>query len=175
MKSFIRFCVFALSATLVACTSSIDLYRPRQPEFAPRDFFQGKLSAHGILKNRSGEVTRTFNATIDAHWKDNIGTLDERFVFDDGEVQYRTWTLTPQPDSSYRATAGDVVGTGRAETAGNAMHLNYVLHVPYKGSAIDLAVDDWMFRVDANTVINQSVLSKWGIEVGSIQLAIVRH
>lgn len=90
-------------------------------------------------------------------------------------MQYRTWTLSPREDGRYNATAGDVVGTGIAATAGNAMHLNYVLRIPYKGKQLDLSVDDWMYRVDETTVMNESVLSKWGFRVGSIQLAIIRH
>lgn len=169
--STILYCVFLVSA----CSQSITLYKDRQPEFIAEEYFNGNLTAHGVLKNRSGEVTRTFNATIKAFWKDGTGTLEERFVFDDGEVQYRTWTLKPIDKNSYRATAGDVVGEGDAETAGNAMHLNYVLRIPYKGRQLDLSVDDWMYRVDENTVINESVLRKWGFRVGTIQLAIIKH
>jgi len=160
----------------ISCShQNLHTYKDRQPAFVAEEFFDGHLTAHGILKNRSGEVTRTFYATIDASWKDRVGTLAERFVFDDGEVQYRTWTLTPQADGRYTATAGDVVGTGIAATAGNAMHLNYVLRIPYKGRQLDLSVDDWMYRIDAQTVINESILSKWGFRVGSIQLAIIKH
>jgi hypothetical protein len=32
-----------------------------------------------------------------------------------------------------------------------------------------------MFRVSDNVVINQSILSKWGIRVGTIELAIIRQ
>lgn len=175
-KPFYR-CLFLMCVllTLSCSQQNLNLYQNREPAFIAEDFFQGHLTAHGILKNRSGEVTRTFYATIEASWKDKVGTLAERFVFDDGEVQYRTWTLTPQANGSYAATAGDVLGTGIAATAGNAMHLNYVLSIPYKGKPLALSVDDWMYRVDAQTVINESTLSKWGFRVGSIQLAIIKH
>jgi len=171
--SLLMACLLLLN---ISCSNqNLQAYKDRQPDFIAEEFFTGHLTAHGILKNRGGEVTRTFHATIDASWKDRVGTLAERFVFNDGEVQYRTWILTPQADGRYTATAGDVVGTGMAATAGNAMNLNYVLRIPYKGRQLDLSVDDWMYRVDTNTVINESVLSKWGFRVGSIQLAIVKH
>lgn len=166
---------FSLLASTSCSQQQLSQYRDRQPAFDPQEFFTGQLTAHGVLKNRGGDVTRTFHATIEATWLDGVGTLAERFVFDDGEVQYRTWILRAQADGSYTATAGDVVGTGMAAVAGNAMNLNYVLRISYKGKPLDLTVDDWMYRTDANTVINESVLSKWGIRVGSIQLAIVRR
>lgn len=161
--------------TLSGCAGpTVEQYQGNQPSFAPEQFLQGALTAHGVLKNRSGEVTRYFNATIDASWQDGIGTLEERFVFDDGEVQYRTWTLTPTSGTTFNATAGDVVGTGTGATAGNALNLKYVLEIDYNDKKLKLNVDDWMWRVDEHTVINQSTLSKWGFTVGTIQLVISR-
>lgn len=150
-------------------------YAGRTPVFDPQVFFNGDLTAHGVLKNRSGEVTRHFNATIKAYWRNGSGTLEERFVFDDGEVQYRTWQLRPTASGEYVATAEDVIGAGVASVAGNAMRLQYTLRINYKGDPLDLAVDDWMYLVDDNTVINESALRKFGFRVGTIQLAIVRQ
>jgi hypothetical protein len=152
----------------------VEQYRNNQPAFNVETFFNGPLTAHGVLKDRSGNVTRHFNATINAYWENGVGTLEERFEFNDGEIQFRNWTLTPQKSGGYIATAGDVLGKGQAETAGNAFHLDYTLQINYQGKPLALDVDDWMFRVNDTVVINQSTLSKWGFRVGSIQLAIIK-
>jgi hypothetical protein len=158
------------------CTGpDIQQYTNMQPTFDAETFFNGPLTAHGVLKDRSGQVTRHFNATINAHWKDGVGTLEERFEFNDGEIQFRNWRLTPRNGGGYIATAGDVLGEGQAETAGNVFHLEYTLEILYQGKPLALAVDDWMFRVSDKVVINQSTLSKWGFRVGSIELAIIRQ
>ena len=120
-------------------------------------------------------MTRYFTATIKAYWKNGIGTLDEKFIFNDGEIQYRTWTLTPNAQSSFNATAGDVIGTGDGKFSGNAVNLHYVLAVKYNDSTINLGVNDWMWLVDEKTVLNESTLTKFGFKVGSIQLAIVKN
>lgn len=173
MKKALLLCCALL---LGACTGTdVQQYRPLQPAFAPEQFFNGQLTAHGVLKNRSGDVTRTFNATINAYWRDGVGTLEERFEFNDGEIQYRTWILRPQGDGRYLATAGDVLGNGEAVTAGNAFHLDYTLQIQYNGKPLALAVDDWMFRVNEQVVINRSTLSKWGFNVGSIELTILKR
>jgi hypothetical protein len=164
----------SLAIMLSSCTTTtIDDYAENKPRLDPQMFFNGRLTAHGILKNRSGKVTRYFNASINAYWKNNVGTLEEKFIFDDGEIQYRNWTLTPTAEG-YAATAGDVVGIGSAKTSGNAMQLNYALNISYQGSPLQLRVDDWMWQVDERTIINESTLRKWGIKVGSIQLVIVK-
>jgi len=155
-------------------TTSIDAYASNQPPLNPQQFLNGDLTAHGVVKDRGGKVTRYFNATIKAYWNNGVGTLEEKFVFDDGEVQFRNWTLTPT-DKGYAATAGDVIGTGIAQVRGNSMNLNYVLEVKYKDSPLQLQVDDWMWQVDNKTLLNESTLRKWGFKVGSIQLVIIKN
>jgi hypothetical protein len=83
--------------------------------------------------------------------------------------------LTPRPDGSYAATAGDVVGLGSAKVAGNAMFLDYVLRVPYNDDSIDLAIDDRMYLVTPELLINESVMRKFGFRVGEILLSIERR
>ncbi len=161
---------------LTACsTTSLDEYASNKPLLSPEQFFNGKLTAQGVVKNRSGTVTRYFTAQIHAYWREangvRTGTLEEVFKFNDGEIQHRTWTLTPST-KGYTATAGDVIGAGTAQTSGNAMQLDYRLQIDYKGSPLVLQVEDWMWLVDDNTLLNESTLRKWGIKVGSVQLVI---
>ena len=164
--------------TSACSTISVTDYADNLPQFSPEKFFDGPLTAHGIVKNRSGKVIRYFNADISASWKNGVGVLEEKFLFNDGEVQYRTWMLTPaKQDSSdlvsrYTATAGDVIGTGHGQVAGNAFNLHYVLAVKRDSGKINVDVNDWMWLVDENTILNESTLTKFGLKVGSIQVTI---
>lgn len=174
-QSINRWVFAGLLAGLGGCTHpDLKSYSTNKPNFIPEQFFEGQLTAHGVLKNRSGQVTRYFTADIDASWDKGVGTLAERFEFNDGEIQFRTWILKPQSEGQYVATAGDVVGEGLALTSGNAMKLEYVLRINYRGKPMNLEVEDWMWQVDEQTVINHSILRKWGFRVGSIQLAIIK-
>lgn len=175
LKRLHKLFILSLLAGLGACSSpDVKQYASNLPALEPEQFFNGKLSAHGVLKNRSGEVTRYFTASIDASWDQGVGTLVERFEFNDGEIQFRTWTLAPNATGQFVATAGDVVGEGRAQVSGNTMKLDYILQIDYRGRPLKLAVEDWMWLVDDHTIINQSTLRKWGIRVGSIQLVIIK-
>ena len=78
---------------LLSGCSSVDInqYKENKPILVLDQFFNGELTAHGILKNRSGEVTRYFNVTMTGSWDDNgVGTLAEKFIFDDDSIQFRT-------------------------------------------------------------------------------------
>ena len=148
----------------------VSQYADQAPRFVPEEFFDGALSAHGVVKNRAGRVFRRFNATVNAHWCDGIGTLDEHFQFADGETTHRVWTLTPTAENRYRGTAADIVGEGNLQVAGNSMFLDYILRVPYRKGSIDLRLDDRMYLVSPDTLINESRMQKWGFTVGQIIL-----
>ncbi|MDC1287482.1 DUF3833 domain-containing protein [Gammaproteobacteria bacterium] len=164
-----------LASALVGCGSvQVGQYAEETPRFIPETFFSGSLVATGVVKNRSGKVIRRFSADIDASWDAGVGTLDEDFTFDNGDRDRRIWRLEPTGEGLYRATAGDVVGDGKAAVSGNAMFLDYVLRVPYGDGTIDLAIDDRMYLVTPDRLINESVMRKFGVRVGEILLVIER-
>lgn len=158
---------------LVSCSSvSINDYAENKPVMVLEKFFDGRLNAHGIVKNRSGKVIRYFNASIIASWKEGVGTLDETFKFDDGEEQTRVWTLVKDGPGRYTASANDVIGSSILKVAGNSIFLDYVLRIPYDGDTLDVVVEDKMYLVSERMLINESIMKKWGFEVGKITLAI---
>lgn len=177
-RSLNRVCVVAMLLIISGCSGSgIEYYADNKPEFVAEDFFDGSLTAHGIVKNRSGDVIRTFNASLEGSWKNGEGLLEERFVFDDGEVQYRNWKLSPTGSSSgnhFIGRAEDVIGNADVRTSGNAMFIRYTLLIPYDGDSIEVQVDDRMYLVSDKVLINESKLTKWGFDVGEVVLTIIK-
>lgn len=170
--------VTLFTATVLAgCAGpGLEDYSGMEPKLTPQEFFSGELSARGVVKNRAGEVIRTFDADIAASWdKQGVGTLDEVFRFDDGEVQTRKWTLTPNDDGSLHADAGDVVEPGTMRWQGNAINMKYLLRVAYGDGTIDVRMDDWMYLITPDTLINETTMTKWGFEVGEIVLVIQKQ
>jgi hypothetical protein len=167
-----------ISMLMLAGCSSVDIqqYQNNKPALTLTDFFNGPLTAHGILKNRSGEVTRYFNVTMTGSWDDQgVGTLDEDFIFNDGEQQKRIWTFTPDGKGGYLASANDVEIPVEVSTAGNAFFMEYVLRIQYKGEPLDITIDDKMYLVSDKVLINESVMKKFGLEVGYITLTIIKQ
>lgn len=172
---------------LTACSSvDINSYQANQPKFVLNEFFNGDLTAHGIVKNRSGEVVRYFNVTMTGTWDENgVGTLAEKFIFNDNSIEFRTWTFTPTENSQasissninqqYSAKANDTLAPSLIEISGNAFFMNYDLLINYQGDDIDVNIDDKMYQVNDNIVINESVMSKYGFEVGYITLTIIKN
>jgi Protein of unknown function (DUF3833) len=163
-------------STMMGCsTVRVTDYADKRPLFDVEEFFRGNLTAHGVVKDSGGRVIRHFNATIVASWDDGVGTLVEDFAFDDGETQRRIWTLTPDGEGHYTGTAGDVVGSAKMQQSGNSLFLDYVLRIPYRGSEVDVRVDDRMYLVSPDILINESDMSKFGWRVGNLVLVIARE
>ena len=177
MRSLAGFSIFLLSLGMLQSCSSIPVseYAGNSPTMVVEEFFNGSLRAHGIVKDRSGKVTRYFNASINADWVDGVGTLDEVFKFDDGEEQTRIWKLVKDGSGSYVGSANDVVGSSTLEVSGNSLFLDYVLRIPYDDGTLDLHIDDRMYLVSDRVLINESVMTKWGVKVGQITLVIEKN
>jgi hypothetical protein len=172
--TFSRLLIVGLGLLFFSSCSSVKVtdYRENKPVMVLETFFNGLLIGQGIIKNRSGQVIRSFSVDIKASWDNGVGTLDENFVFDDGETQQRIWTLVKQVDGSYTGTASDVVGQASIQVSGNSLFLDYVLTIDYDGNDLDLRIDDRMYLLTDRLLLNESTLLKWGFEVGEIILTI---
>lgn len=156
---------------LPGCASSIDAYRNEKPSLELDQFFNGRLVAYGMVQNFSGKVTRRFRADITAQWQEGRGTLDEQFQFNDGEQQSRCWTLVKQ-GNRYRGTAGDIVGEALGMVQGNTLNWRYTLQVPVNGRVWNIDLDDWLYLIDENNLINRTKMKKFGLPVGELTLHI---
>lgn len=156
---------------LTACTTHLSEYKDVKPELDLSEFFNGHLEAYGIVQDYKGKVARRFKADILGQWQGNQGILDELFYFADGEEQHRCWLLD-KAGKQYRGTAGDVIGRAAGEVSGNALNWQYTLTVPVEKKIWNLKINDWMYLVDENNLINRASMYKFGIQVGQITLFI---
>ena len=160
---------------LSGCGASLDDYRGSRPGWDLARFFNGKLVAHGLVTDRSGEVTSRFRVEMQGRWQDGKGELFEQFYFDDGRRQTRTWFLSKGADGHWRGTAADVVGEAVGKTAGFALNWRYQLDLALPdGEVVRVGFDDWMYLLDEDRLINRAEISKFGIHLGEVILYIER-
>ena len=168
--------VFITTILLTGCASmKIEDFNNTKPEFIPQEYFNGKLRAYGIVKDKSGKIIRSFKGEMIGSWdKNGIGTLDEFFVYDDGEEMKRVWTLKPIENKKFIATADDIVGESPMIANGNTVMIDYIMRTPYKSSTIDLSVQDWLHLQDDGVIINHSKMKKFGFVVGELVITIIK-
>lgn len=159
--------------SIFGCSSSSDpkIYTKNSPKFDIKSYLNGPLEAHGILQNRSGEVTKTFTVKMIGSWNGDEGTLKEDFLFSDGKSDQRTWTIKMLDENNFTAKAHDTVGSAKGQQYGNAMKMDYVLTIDVDGKKYDISLVDWIYLVDEKTAINVSKMTKFGFRVGTLTIS----
>ena len=184
MKRFARVhrTVALLAATLwlAACSTPLPAtYRNEMPALDLQSYFNGTLEGHGLFMDRAGEVKRRFVVTIRASWSGDIGTLDEDFIWSDGQREKRIWTLRRTgidgATTRWSGRAADVIGEAKGEVSGNALRWTYRLDLKTEdGSRYEVDFDDWMFLIDDQVLLNRAVMSFYGVRVGEVLISFRR-
>ncbi len=159
---------------------------PAQSEAAPRprellleEYFRGSLYADGMLFDRRGRVRRRFHVDMQGSWDGEWGTLQESFLFDDGERQQRTWRLHRLPPQRglrrYEASADDVVGPATGHAAGAELRWSYVLELALGARRVRVRMDDRMYLLDGDRLLNRTEMRKFGVRVASLLIVFGRY
>jgi hypothetical protein len=150
-------------------------YAAEKPPLALERYFDGTVDGWGMVQDRSGRVLRRFYVRIEARWEGDVGTLDESFDWSDGKKERRVWTITRTGAGRYTGRAADVVGEAAGVAAGNALQWRYVLRLPAEQGGWAVSLDDWMYLVDEDTMLNRSAITKFGIRFADITIAFRRR
>lgn len=159
---------------LASCADiPIKNYEQNNPKLDIREFLNGKVKAYGILEDRKGKITRRFTVNMTGTWSGNNGVLEEFFTFDDGEESTRVWTIKFTDKHNFTATAGDVIGIASGSQYGNAMQMKYILDLVVDqetNKKYKVSLDDWMFLIDKDILVNKSKIKKFGITFAKLTI-----
>lgn len=163
-------------AIFTSCSSmNINDFTESKPLFVPQEYLNGSMTAYGLIKDRSGKIASRFKAKMVGSWDRNgVGTLDESFVFADGETQRRVWTFRPTGTNTFIGTAGDIVGEAPMVIQGNTMMIDYTMRIPRGNGSVDVHVRDWLHLQDDGVIINHSDMKKFGLRVGELVITIIK-
>ena len=178
-KKFIKSILLIISLFLITNCSNNNSMKPedfkdKKPRLVIEQYLSGNVKAWGVLQNRSGKVIRQFSADLDGKWDGNKLILDEKFNWDDGEIQTRQWQITKIDENNYEGTADDVVGKAKGFSYGPAFKFEYVLLVPVKGKEMKITFDDWIFKQDDRVAINKATMTKFGFKVAELTVVFVK-
>jgi hypothetical protein len=166
-------------AVMACAPQKIDDLASRSPALSLEAFFEGDTIAYGIFEDYSQSLSRQFRVNIKGTVAGNTLTLEEDFLYDDGETQRRVWVITnlgknDEGHTLYEGSADDVIGKAQGVVAGNALNWRYTLALPVGDDSYDIHFDDWIYQQDEYVALNRARLTKFGFEVGSVTLAFLR-
>lgn len=167
----LRISFFTLLFLLAGCAGvDIEDYADSEPRLDIAEYFAGTTRAWGMVQDYSGEVQRRFTVDIQGDYENDTLTLDESFVFSDGETDRRVWTFKRIDEHRWVGTANDVDGQVEARQYGHAFHMRYPLEIEINGRMISFTMDDWMYLQPDGRLINRTAMRKFGFTLGEITL-----
>ena len=178
MKSLIG--LISIALLLTGCSSmKPENFKESQQRLNLFDYFKGKTLAWGVFEDRFGNLKRQFRVNIKGKINNKTLTLDEDFLYDDGEKAKRIWTIKKQIDSNdnkitYMGNADDVEGKASGSISGNTLNWTYDIYLNIKGSNIKVHFNDWIYQQSDDLAINRAYVSKFGINIGSVTLVFLR-
>ena len=138
-------------------------------------FLAGRTTAWGIFEDRFGRLRRRFTVEMNGHWQNREFLLDEKFVYDTGERETRTWRVEPGADGRFTAFCADCIGqaSGACDRNGSRMSYKFKLRVNERALIVDF--DDRIYRMGNGIAINRATMRKWGVKLGELSLFFQRH
>ena len=176
LKSF--FTLFFVLLFIGCSQTDMKEFQNNTPKLDLFSFFEGETIAYGIFEDRFGNLKRQFRVNINGKVDNQILTLDEDFLYDDGEQAKRIWKIEKKIDDNqkivYEGQADDVEGKASGLISGNALNWSYDIYLNIKGSDIKVHFNDWIYKQSKDLAINRAYVSKFGINIGSVTLVFLR-
>ena len=164
--------------SLLAATGSLFVggcaSRPSSPSGVPLkpislvDAFRGKTVGTGIFRVPVIGLERRFKAGLVGTVRGNTLTVVEDFYFEDGEVDRLTWRFMRTGRNTWTGKREDTVGLAQVTEAGNEIRLEYTADVKSRGEVTRLGFSDVIYRRADGVVINEAVVTRSGLSIGSV-------
>lgn len=144
--------------------------------FNLEDFFVGKTVGRGYFESGIAGVRRDFTVHVRGTFRDDVLTLVEDFVYDDGERDRAIWKFRKTADDRYVGVRTDIVGTAPVRVTSDGVRFSYVLDVRNReGETQRLRFSDILYKQPDGTVYNRARVKKFGFPVGKVEVVFRRR
>jgi hypothetical protein len=166
-----------VAASVAACAGPPMLPVPAgAPSVSLEGFFTGRTIGKGSFTSQIAGVNRGLTVVTRGRWDGRTLTLREDFFFDDGEKDVKTWRFTKIAPGRFEGTREDVIGKADIRQVGSTVQLTYTADVRAKdGSVTRLDFADTIAPIDGRRVLNEAVVSKFGVPIGRVSLVFERR
>lgn len=177
-----KYIAIAVFTVLAACTGkpSFNDASLSDQDLNLEEFFDGELVAYGQFQDVLGTVRRQFVVTINGDWDGERLRLVEDFVYEDGSIEQRIWTLRktgPIVDNQlWEGTAPGVIGVATGEERGDRFNWRYEIDLPVPTAdgpteTLRVQFDDWMWQQTDDRLLNIAYVKRFGIDIGEVVIS----
>lgn len=121
-----------------------------------------------MFEDRFGALRRQFELEVEGTWDGAILTLVERFAYDDGQREQRTWRIEKVGAQGYRGRAEGVIGVAEGSVDSNVLDWRYRYALPVGDRIWTVSFADRLVLRGDGILINRAKVSKFGLLVGQL-------
>ena len=138
-------------------------YNKKLPTFSMESYFSNKVTALGYMTFFYPIKTiKDIKINFSGKFHKNPLTLKENYTDNDSKV-LRVWSFKKKSSSCYIGKESNVKGTIKVSIYGNKLNMKYRFKTNYKKIYFSVNFKDNMYLVDEKTLINKTLISKYGI------------
>jgi hypothetical protein len=138
------------------------------------DAFRGRTVGEGIFRVPIAGLERRFRATLNGRYDGRTLTVVEDFVFADGETDRLTWRFARVSPGRWTGTREDVIGTADVRETATEIRLDYTADARSRGTVTRLGFSDVIYRRADGVIVNEAVVTRFGVPIGSVEFLIRR-
>lgn len=136
--------------------------------FVPEQYFIGDIEATGVFIDRFGTIRRRFNVYINGKKTDEGFSLEEFFVFDDGENETRNWRIKKLDKNTYSGKCDDVCGEAIGSLCESRLSWQYHFNLKIFNRKVKVKFEDVMVQQTPIIMLNNAKIKKFGFLLGEV-------
>ena len=138
------------------------------------DAFRGRTRGTGVFRAPIAGIERRFTADLHGRLRGDTLTVVEEFRYDDGQQDRLTWVFTRTGAGTWDGRREDTVGTATVTEDGRAIRLTYLADFRSTSGVTRLGFADVIYRPAPDLVVNDAVVTRWGIPIGTVRFELRR-
>jgi hypothetical protein len=136
--------------------------------------FVGRAVGAGVFRVDLTGTERRFRAKLDGRLRGDRLTVVEDFIYDDGEENRLTWVFDRAGPGRWTGRREDTVGLAQVVENGTDIRLSYDADFVSEGVTTRLGFEDVIYFGPDGRVINDAIVTRWGVPVAKVRFEMVR-
>ncbi|MCL1628478.1 DUF3833 domain-containing protein [Roseibaca sp. V10] len=136
--------------------------------------FAGRAVGAGVFRVDLTGSERRFRARLDGQLQGDRLTVVEDFIYDDGEENRLTWVFDRAGPGRWTGRREDTVGVAEVVETGTEIRLSYTADFDASGEVTRLGFEDVIYFGPNGRVINDAVVTRWGLPVARVRFEMLK-
>jgi hypothetical protein len=137
--------------------------------------FAGRAVGAGVFRVDLTGSERRFRARLNGTMAGDRLTVVEDFIYDDGQENRLTWVFDRAGPGRWTGRREDTVGVAQVVETGTEVRLSYTADFDAgDGTVTRLGFEDVIYRQPDGRIINDAVVTRWGVAVATVRFEMVQ-